>query len=70
MSDLVRLSVNLNNETAAALQEMADRNGHSLTETVRRSISIHKYIEDELKAGRTVQVMDRDGGNKVEVELL
>jgi phage terminase large subunit-like protein len=67
---MVRLSVNLNRETAEALTELAKQGDITITETVRRSVSIYKYIADEIRSGRKVHVMDQDGCHKVELELL
>ncbi len=55
---LVRLSVNMNEETAAALKELAAERGLSYTEAVRRAISIAKFVEDELGEGRKIQTVD------------
>jgi hypothetical protein len=55
---LVRLSVNMNPETAAALKEFAQSKHLSYTEAVRRAIAIAKYIEDEIHDGRKVQTVD------------
>ena len=57
-NELTRLSVNLNAETAAALKELAERRGISLTETVRRAIAVLKFVEDEIQKGNTVQSTD------------
>jgi len=59
-SDLIRLSVNLNLETAAALREFADRRGLSFTESIRRVISIAHYLENEISEGRKIQIVDED----------
>ncbi len=69
-TSLVRLNVNLNKETAAALKELADKQGISLTEAVRRSIALLKFIEDEQADGRKIQTMDSDGKNKRELVLM
>lgn len=55
---LVRLSVNMNPETAAALKEFAASKHLSYTEAVRRAIAIAKYIDDEVSEGRKVQTVD------------
>ena len=58
---LVRLSVNLNQETADALKEIAEETGISLTEAVRRAISVYKFVDDEIDAGHRVQTVDQKG---------
>lgn len=65
---IVRLNVNLNNETAEALKALADERGISVTEAVRRAISVYKYIEDEVSAGHKVQIADKV--NKTVTELV
>lgn len=67
---LVRLNVNLNKETAAALREIADEQGVSYTEAVRRAIAIYKYVVDEQAAGRKIQTMDANEKNKRELVLM
>lgn len=58
--ELVRLSVNMNPETAEALKELANSKHLSYTEAVRRAIAIAKYINDEVNEGRKVQTVDAD----------
>jgi len=67
---LVRLNVNLNKETAAALKEIAAKENISLTEAVRRAIAILKFVEEEQSRGRKIQTMDRDGKDKRELILM
>ncbi len=55
---LVRLSVNMNPETAAALKNFASKKHLSYTEAVRRAIAIAAYIEDEVEEGRKIQTVD------------
>lgn len=68
--ELVRLSVNLNQETAAALRLFADRRGLSFTESIRRCIAITKWIQDETDTGRTVLSMDQDRKDARELVML
>lgn len=68
-ADLIRLSVNLNLETAAALREFADRRGLSFTESIRRVISIASYLENEISEGRKVQVVDERRRKAWELEF-
>lgn len=57
---LTRLTVNLNPESAADLKHLADRHGRSFTETVRRMISVARFLDDELENNRVLQVVDRE----------
>ena len=65
-----RLSVNMNEETAQALKELAEKNGLSVTEAVRRAISVYKFVNDELESGRKILTMDPNEKNKVELFLV
>lgn len=58
MDKIIRLSVNLNSETADALKELASRRGVSLTEGIRRAIGIWKFVEDAQNQGSTILVDD------------
>lgn len=54
-----RLSVNVNDETADALKQLAKENGTSVTEIVRRAVSVYKFVEDEVgHKGKTLQLVD------------
>jgi len=70
MSDHVRLNVNLNSETAAALRAIAEGRGISFTEVVRRSIAIYKYLDDEGQDGRIIQTLDQSNKNAKELVLM
>lgn len=67
---LVRLNVNLNQETAAALKDLAAKENISYTEAVRRAIAVFKFIEDEQAEGRKIQTMDANDRNKRELVLM
>lgn len=60
----VRLSVNLNAETATALRALADGHGITLTEALRRAIGIYKFVSDEVRAGNQVQTVERNGDRR------
>lgn len=49
-----RLSVNINEETARTLRELAERNETSITEVIRRAVGVYKYIEDEVTINHKV----------------
>jgi hypothetical protein len=60
-----RLNVNLGDEPAAALHDLMTRKGISATEAVRRAISVWKFVEDQLAAGRRIAVLDGDAIREV-----
>jgi len=51
-----RLSVNITQATADALRELATRKGMTLTEVVRRAVTVLKLLEDEQLKGTEVQL--------------
>ena len=66
---VVKLNININDETKAALEELASRRGITVTETVRRAVSVYKYIEDEMDAGGKLQVI-HEGGTATSVAIV
>lgn len=66
MSDdrLVRLSVNMNHETAEALKDLAQERGISYTEAVRRAIMLTDYLMSVEDKGGFVEIVDGKGRNK------
>lgn len=67
---IVRLSVNINKETAEAIKALAESNGISATEVIRRAVSVYKFIDDEVKSGRNIKTMDESNNNVRELTLL
>jgi len=67
---LVRLSVNMNQETAALLKSYAETRGLSYTQCVRRMVAITSFVQDEVDAGRTVLSVDEDRKDGRELVLL
>lgn len=67
-----RLSVNLAQDTMAALRWLADHRGASVTETVRRAIVVLKFVEDEVGKGNKLAVVEEgpDGKQHVREILL
>lgn len=49
-----RLNVNINGECAAALDELSEREDVSVTEIIRRAISVYKFVSDEQAAGKKI----------------
>lgn len=64
-----RLSVNLSEDTAEALQGLVARRRTTLTDGVRRAIAVWKFVEDEVAAGNRLAVIDKNG-NVREVVLV
>lgn len=66
---VVKLNININDETEAALRDLAARRGITVTETVRRAVSVYKFIEDEMDAGGKLQVL-HEGGTSTSVAIV
>ena len=64
----VRLSVNLAPELADELKEYADRKGVSITEAVRRAISVLAFVDDAQSRGASLNV--EEGGSLKEILFL
>lgn len=65
----VRLSVNMNPETAAAVREIAETNCVNVTETVRRVVAIAHFVEGEFRAGKQIVIRDPTTGLEQEMVI-
>jgi hypothetical protein len=63
-----RLSVNLNPETEAALRRLANEQGMSITEVIRRAVSTYAFVHDRVQEGKELQLAE--GGQVTKVVLL
>jgi hypothetical protein len=57
-----KITVNLSEEVLNALNELSRRRGLTVTETLRRSISTEKYIQDALDEGAKI-LIERPNGS-------
>ncbi|MEU4390162.1 hypothetical protein [Kribbella sp. NPDC023855] len=57
---VARLSVNLAHDTMEVLRWLASRRAASVTETIRRAISVLKFVEDEVAKGNKLAVVETD----------
>ena len=55
-----RLRVNINDETAAALRNLAKEEDTTVTEMVRRAVSVYKFFDDARDEGKTIQLVGKD----------
>ena len=53
-----KISVNLSLEVLGALREMADRDGVTMTEVLRRAISTQAFIETARREGKDILLRD------------
>lgn len=66
-----RLNININDETAMTLQQMASKRGTTLTEVVRRAVSVYKFVEDEVVDGdKSLELKDRKSGERTTLAVL
>jgi ribbon-helix-helix CopG family protein len=56
----VRLSVNLSFEMAEIFKELIERKGLSISEGMRRAITVWKFLEDEQALGNQIAVVEPD----------
>jgi hypothetical protein len=56
----VKVSVNLPEESVKALKEIAKRDGVTMTEALRRSISLQQFVEDAQNKGGNILIEDRN----------
>ncbi len=55
-----RLTVNVALDVGDAIDELAKRHGITITDVIRRAVSIYKFIDDEMTSGVKILV-ERDG---------
>lgn len=60
-----RLSINVNDEVAAALRDLAERQDTTITEIVRRSVSVYYFFQEQRSAGKYVRLSGPDGHERV-----
>ena len=58
----IRLSVNLATDVAAALRGLCEAKNISITEGVRRSVAVWKFVQDEVDSGNKIYVVDELDG--------
>lgn len=61
-AEVVRMSVNLAPDVAAALQDVAARRGITITDAIRKAISMLKYLDDADQRRAKVLIEGRRGG--------
>lgn len=57
---MVLLKVNLSDEVAEVLKELAARHGNNITDEIRMALSVWKYVDDELQKGHKL-LIERKG---------
>lgn len=56
---MTRLSININDETAASLQSQLP--AVSVTERVRRAVALYGFLDAAMQRGERIRLIDRDG---------
>jgi len=62
----VKLTVNLSDEVAETLKKLAEHNGITVTEQLRRAISTEKWVED-INKDQSKKLLIADDGDLKEV---
>lgn len=65
-----RLNVNINDDTAAALRALADQDKMSVTEVVRRAVSVYKFVKDELDEDTDLQLVNKKSKERTTLALI
>jgi hypothetical protein len=65
---LVRLSVNMNPDVAGDLKQYASRKGISITEAVRRAITVLTFVDNAQSRGASLHL--EEGGTLKEILFL
>jgi hypothetical protein len=68
VQNLVRLSVNLSPVVFSELKIYADRKGVSVTEAVRRAISVLKYVDEAQDRGASLNIEEH--GSMKEIQFM
>ena len=68
--DVVRLSVNLAPDVAHTLKSLSTNQGVSVTEGVRRAISLWKLVTSERAKGHKVMIVEGEGDKAKLRELI
>lgn len=63
----VRLSVYINHETAAAIRLLAMKLDIPITEVIRKSVSLYKFMDDARDTDQTIMLADKHGNSHREV---
>lgn len=67
----VRLSVNINEETEQALKELAARRDTTVTEIIRRAVSVYKFVEDEVGLNeKSLELRDARNGTVTKLAMI
>lgn len=68
-TNLIRLKVNLNTETAAALLELSKSTDQTITDVLHQAIAVLNFMTNEERKGRRIQTMNQKGKKKKEIYL-
>lgn len=60
MPETVRISANLAPEVVDALRSLAERRGTTMTEVLRRAISLEQFLDERLRDGGRLMIEDED----------
>lgn len=63
----LRLTLNVSGEVEATLRDLAKLREVPVTEVIRQALTTEKYLDDAMRAGKTVFVRD---GNEVHILVI
>ena len=62
--EIVKVTVNMSGDSLAALREMSDKQGRTMTEVIRGAIATEHYLRGQMAAGHRL-LLERDGNFSV-----
>jgi len=65
-----RLNVNINDESKVALEQAAEKEGHSITEIVRRMIAVYTFLHQDTTHVVVAQVIAPSAGQQEKLAAL
>jgi hypothetical protein len=65
-----KLSVNLTDEAAEVVRELANRRGVSVSDVIRESIALYRFAADELAKGAQFELTRDDGKTRERVHFV
>jgi hypothetical protein len=68
MAKMIKVSVNLSEKVVAALREYAKAEEITMTEGIRRAISMQKFLHDQVRAGGKI-LIEKVNGKMYEIVL-
>ena len=57
-----RLNLNISDDISATLRGLAAAEDTTMTDILRRALSVYKFLHDQTRDGKTIQLLDPQAG--------